>query len=128
MIVAFVGALVLAAGAVYWLLSGRAGAQKRESRESKAAATYSAVEIRPRSGACDAARALQGRRFLSTDAPALPLAKCTAAPCRCRFAKLSDRRTDGRRLEHDGLSAALFLPSNRRKRRDRRRTEQSPEG
>lgn len=127
MIVAFVGALVLGAGAVYWLLSGRAGAQKRAARESKAAAAFSAVEIRPRSGACDAARALEGRRYLSKDAPALPLANCTAARCRCRFSKLSDRRTDGRRLEHDGLSASLFLPSNRRKRRDRRRAEQSPE-
>jgi hypothetical protein len=73
-----------------------------------------------RRGACDGARALEGQRFLVKDAPSLPLKGCTAAQCSCSFGKLSDRRTEGRRLEHGGLSATLFLTNSRRKKRDRR--------
>jgi hypothetical protein len=36
------------------------------------------------------------------------------------FAKLSDRRTDERRLDHGALNASLFLTANRREQSDRR--------
>jgi hypothetical protein len=83
------------------------------------------VEIRTRSGACEPARALEGQRFLAKDAPALPLPSCDVAKCSCTFAKLSDRRTEDRRFEHGGLSAAMFLKTNRRAKRERRRAQKS---
>jgi hypothetical protein len=63
--------------------------------------------------------------MLAGQAPALPLAACNSARCSCSFVKLSDRRIETRRLEHGGLSAALFLMTNRRAKRERRRAERS---
>jgi len=121
MIEAFVGVLALLAGAVYWLVVRRARARSRPPPQpTKAGGRFGAVEIRIRSGACGAARALEGQRFLSKNAPALPLGTCAAAQCSCSFSKLSDRRTDGRRFQQGGLTASLFIASNRRTKRDRR--------
>jgi len=130
MIFALIGALVLATGAVGWFVFRRpAATQRRAPEQAKpAGGRFGAVEIRIRSGACQAARSLEGQRFLSKEAPTLPLPACTAAQCTCKFAKWSDRRSESRRLEHGGLSASIFLASNRRAKRERRRaakTQQS---
>jgi hypothetical protein len=118
--VTLVVAVVLATAAAWLLLRRRSDAGAGPAK-APAAKPFAAVEIRTRSSACAAARALQGQRFLSNAAPALPLAGCTAAQCSCTFAKLADRRTDDRRL--GGLSAALFLEQNRREDGDRRHGE-----
>lgn len=55
-------------------------------------------------GRCEAARALAGQRFLSTEAPPLPLADCSKPDdCRCRYSKHGDRRTPGTPLGHDAV-------------------------
>jgi hypothetical protein len=125
MILALIGALVVAAGAAFWLLfRRRAASQGSVPRQTKrAGGRFGAVEIRVRSGACQGARSLEGQRLLAKEAPALPLSDCTAAQCSCKFAKWSDRRAEGRRLEHGGLAASIFLANNRRTRRDRRRAK-----
>jgi len=120
MILALIIAIIIAGGAGYWLAARRGRQRPDAPRRTKPAGRFGAVEIRMRRGACDGARALEGQRFLAKDAPALPLKGCTAAQCSCSFGKLSDRRTDGRRLEYGGLSATLFLTNSRRKKRDRR--------
>ena len=121
MILTLVSVILIACGAGYWLMVRRREQPSPVPRAAKPAGRFGAVEIRPRSSACDGARALVGQRFLAKDAPALPLQGCAAAKCSCSFSKLTDRRTDGRRLEHGGLSASLFLQNSRRKKRDRRR-------
>jgi hypothetical protein len=123
MIIAFIAAIAVAAGAAYWLWPRRpAPSPDRAPPQTKpAGGRYGAVEIRVRGGACQVARSLEGRRFLSKEAPALPLSACTAAQCSCKFAKWSDRRSEHRRLEHGGLSASIFLANNRRTKRERRR-------
>jgi hypothetical protein len=127
-------AVVAAAAVAYWLVQRRRPAPDRQPTRGRApvpgrktAATgqpasprYGAVEIQARHAACEAALKLRGQRYLANEAPALPLAGCTAAQCSCAFVKLSDRRTEDRRLEHAGLSASLFLASNRRARVGRR--------
>ncbi len=132
MLLAVIAFLFLAAGVGYWLMSRRSpaparGPQKakesgkaKEPGKAKESSPFGSVEIRTRAGACDAARELVGQRFLAKEAPTLPLAACKSAQCSCSFVKLSDRRTDGRRLEHEGLGAALFQSTNRRSKRDRR--------
>jgi hypothetical protein len=130
MIEAFVGALA-AAGIGCWLLIRRSRARNNARHKSKAGPAggrFAGVHIRPRGGACGAARALEGRRFLSKDAPSLPLPECTASQCSCSFAKLADRRSEGRRLQQGGLTASLFIATNRRTRRDRRRPAPPPRG
>jgi hypothetical protein len=121
MVAAFVVlALLAVAAVVYRSTARRAAARSVAPREARAGGRFVSVEIRARSGACEAARALVGQRFLAKDAPALPLAACGAAQCSCGFAKLGDRRTDIRRLLQGGLSASWFAAANRRNKRDRR--------
>jgi len=121
LIATLVAIAVLAAG-VYWR-SHRPQSLPVPSRTARAAERFAAVEIRRGSGACQAARALDGQRFLANQCPALPLAGCPKKRCDCHFAKLSDRRTDDRRWGHDGLSAAMFNTAQRRKLADRRDTD-----
>jgi hypothetical protein len=113
-------ALALAAGAAGWLLLRRRGEKPAMPAKKKAAGRFGAVEIHTRGGCCEAARALEGRRFLAMQAPALPLPGCTATQCACKFGKLADRRTEDRRLEHGAISSSLFMASNRRAEPERR--------
>jgi hypothetical protein len=122
MILAFIALVLLATGAAYWLgTRPRTPPKERASPPTKAGGRFSGVEIRTRRNACRAAHALEGQRFLAKDAPALPLTNCTSVQCSCVFSKLADRRTEGRRLDHGGLSASLLIERNRRAKRDRRR-------
>jgi hypothetical protein len=58
---------------------------------------FRAVSIRHPAGCCRAASALDGKRFLSTNAPSLPLANCTKPGlCTCEYRMLADRREDYR--------------------------------
>jgi hypothetical protein len=123
MLIATVIVVAVLAAVVHWWLRRRPPSRHVPSRSARPAERFAAVEIRRRSGACEAARALDGKRFLANQSPALPLAGCTKAHCECRFAKLSDRRTDDRRWEHDGLSAAMFNTAQRRKLAGRRDTD-----
>lgn len=122
-LIAILLAIALLAVAGYWLWSRPSPARHALSRTAHTAERFAAVEIRRRSGACDAARALEGQRFLANQAPTLPLVGCTSTRCECTFAKLSDRRTDDRRWGHDGLSAAMFLDEERRNHAGRRDTD-----
>jgi len=72
-------------------------------------------------GTCSAARELGGRRFLSKDAPALPLTGC-AAPggCSCVYRHHPDRRVgDARR----GFVSAAGVRTERRRSIGRRLAE-----
>ncbi len=53
---------------------------------------YHAVSIEPGPYACAAANELRGEKFLSTEAPQLPLPDCTSSNCECRFTHYCDRR------------------------------------
>ena len=53
---------------------------------------------------CSAATVLQRRRYLTHEAPYLPLAECTDIQnCRCVYKHFDDRRTHVRREPDDGL-------------------------
>jgi hypothetical protein len=72
-------------------------------------------------GNCEAARPLDGRRFLSKDAPSLPLAGC-AAPggCTCVYRHHPDRRAGNPRR---GSVSAFDVRTERRHSKGRRLTE-----
>jgi len=53
---------------------------------------FHAVAIKYSENACDAAKAMTGRRFLSNTAPRLPLPECDFPKCSCKFAHYDDRR------------------------------------
>lgn len=64
-----------------------------EPRRLTATTKFHAVSIHYPSGACAAVKALAGERYLSTEAPPLPLPDCTHAKCECRFVHHPDRRS-----------------------------------
>lgn len=53
---------------------------------------FHGVTVRPGLVCCQAAQALTGRRFLSQEAPALPLPGCDQKTCQCAYSHFRDRR------------------------------------
>ena len=81
---------------------------------------YHAVAVMPGASACAAAKAIKGVRFLSREAPRLPLSDCPCAgTCQCRFAKYPDRRHHDRR---DIGSSHRWYPGSERRRSPGRRS------
>ena len=69
---------------------------------------YRAVAIRYPATCCRSAAALEGKRFLSTNAPALPLTNCSRPGlCQCEYQTLSDRREDFRPAPRPPARAAF---------------------
>jgi hypothetical protein len=73
---------------------------------------------------CDAAKALADKRFLSHEAPDLPLAGCDRDKCTCRYIHHSDRRSNEERrlpfVTHKGFG--FEIDEERRQSNDRRRS------
>jgi hypothetical protein len=84
---------------------------------------YHAVSIVPGVAHCDAARELRRRRFLSREAPPLPLAACTLGKCRCAYKHYDDRRTKARRAADRIGQPPPFSGSERRGTSGRRQTD-----
>ena len=80
-----------------WLLRKKITAQVltsgRPVEHSRIGNPYHAVTIEPGPRACAAARELDGKRYLSTAAPMLPVRGCTMASCRCSYVHHKDRRS-----------------------------------
>ncbi len=83
---------------------------------------WHAVSVKPGPGACDAAAAGKTSRWLSREAPMLPLPGCTRPDrCSCTYRHHDDRRAGGRRAaEMDAFSRPPQITTERRKRRTRR--------
>jgi len=89
---------------------------------------YHAVSVVPCDGACAMAEELRGRRYLSLDAPRLPLARCPLGDrCRCAYKHHDDRRMRMRRVSDrrtaDPTRPALWSGPERRRSGGRRRTD-----
>jgi len=71
---------------------------------------------------CDAARGILGARFLSRDAPRLPLTGCTSLEsCVCSYRHHADRRAAARRKDDVmGVRRGMPVPNDRRFDRGRR--------
>ena len=54
---------------------------------------FHAGSIKFTSRSCEAAKSMEGKRFLSSAAPRLPLPDCDVAECRCKFIHHKDRRS-----------------------------------
>ncbi len=106
-------------------LFGRTEPEAKPTTAKKAINPYHAVTIVPGHRTCAAARALQDRRFLSRQAPALPLKECDSAECTCRYEHYDDRRNGPRRARDLGVSIDGYEGDERRVRpkRGRRKNE-----
>jgi len=128
----FLAVVALALLAVWFVLRKRrdTGPQKPDRRTSAAKTSgstqYHAVSIRFEADACPAAKELQGRRFLSNEAPSLPLPECRAVTCRCHFMHHEDRRSGKDRRSPfgaGGLAGATGRYEKERRQQDDRRAD-----
>lgn len=78
--------------------------RKAVATTRKPASPYHAVCIIPGARACAAVEELRRKRFLSREAPTLPLRKCNVAACECRYGHFEDRRNGQRRARDFGVS------------------------
>ena len=91
---------------------------------TKKITAYHAVTIATGVRACEAAMALRRKRFLSREAPELPLEDCSCSTCACRYEHYDDRRKGQRRARDLGVSIDGFegtdnrLPTRRGRRKD----------
>jgi hypothetical protein len=80
---------------------------------------YHCVSVWSPKDACKPAKQLGDKRFLSKEAPLLPLANCTAMSCRCAYVHHEDRRMDGED-QRAPLKGRRGEGAERRSGRDRR--------
>lgn len=84
---------------------------------------FHAVSVRPGLSSCEAAQTVNGTRFLSAEAPQLPLAECDQATCTCSFSHHNDRRANRDRRSPFQSSIGIATTKShgeRRKKSDRR--------
>ena len=75
---------------------------------------FHAVTIAAGPRACAAALDLRDQRFLSRDAPPLPLKGCACAKCECQYEHYDDRRKTGRRARDMGVSLDGYTENEKR--------------
>jgi hypothetical protein len=85
-------------------LFGQAEPETNAAVPRKPTKLFHAVTIAPGYKACGAAKALRNQRFLSREAPPLPLKDCGSPECECRYEHYDDRRLRGRRARELGVS------------------------
>jgi len=96
-----------------------ADGQRRKRKEP-----WHAVSLLPRGNACEEVIALLSRRFLSTEAPRLPLKECPfAAVCNCVYQHYADRRQGPRRSSEETGFRTARPATERRAGRGRRRQD-----
>jgi hypothetical protein len=93
------------------------------AQSTPAPSPYHAVSILPGEHACGAAYRFTGHRFLSRQAPKLPLPTCDAFHCECRFKHHKDRRAGPRRRNDIGLMSGRYPGDERRRQGGRRASD-----
>jgi len=85
---------------------------------------WHAVSILPKGASCEAALAIRGTRFLSAQAPRLPLAQCTTPKtCTCAYKHHADRRGQPRRQDEAIGLRRTKVEQERRAQSGRRKTD-----
>lgn len=96
---------------------------RKRARVSTLSHLFHGIAIEPGDDACAAAQRLSEQRFLSEEAPILPLQSCTCVEnCRCVYRHFSDRRTEVRRDADMGLPER-HIPAEKRAGAGRRVTD-----
>lgn len=109
-------------------LLGRDPPEPATAAPRKAPNKFHAVTIAPGPRACPEACALQGRRFLSREAPLLPLKNCGSFKCECRYEHHDDRRKGNRRAHDIGVSIDGYEGVERRQEPKRGRRQSDGRG
>jgi hypothetical protein len=107
-------------------LFGRGEPAPKPAPVKKPANAWHAVSIAPGPHTCMAARKLEGHRFLSRDAPPLPLKNCDSKECTCRYEHFDDRRKGPRRAREMGVAIDGYEDDERREGAKRGRRKADP--
>lgn len=118
--------LLLAAAVALWQRHAARLKKHPAARAAKrdARSRYHCLEVRPGLPACEAAQQPGHVRYLSSEAPGLPVSGCTEQQCACRYTHHDDRREKDRRNPDGQLTN--FPPAmvgERRSRADRRKLQ-----
>lgn len=103
-----------------------ANLRKKDSQEPVRTqpSRYQAIAIFRGTVCCSIARRFSEHRFLTREAPTLPLNGCTMPQrCECRYLKFKDRRGDSRRLDDFAAATRLYGLKERRGAKGRRSTD-----
>jgi len=74
---------------------------------------YSGVQVNANPNTCcQAARDIAGQRFLTKNAPMLPLDDCDSDACICGYQRFDERRDEPRRLSDVGFDMASQMHDN----------------
>ncbi|MCJ7592138.1 MAG: hypothetical protein MUO51_12375 [Woeseiaceae bacterium] len=117
---------------IAWLVvrvrQNKAAVKSESTRVVKNTGKFHAVALKYTENACDAAKAMTGRRFLSNAAPRLPLPECNFPECNCRFAHYDDRRAGrDRRSPFAPAGATGTTGIHEQERRERNDRRQDPD-
>lgn len=109
--------------------SGQILLKKNRQANRANIACFRAAEIEFEDCACDAVKTLQGRRFLVSEVPRIPVPDCDKTNCQCSYVRYSDRRlwSEDRRAFF-GLNTSHYIQGDskeRRKLQDRRADQNS---
>lgn len=97
---------------------------KKIGSAAPARKAWHAVTIVPKGASCEAAHALRATRFLSAEAPRLPLPQCTSPKsCICAYKHYEDRRGQSRRKDEAAGLRRNKMTEERRAARGRRQTD-----
>ena len=108
----------------------KAGFARRPTKQDEKASetAHHAVSFSLPANACDAAKALIGKRFLATQAPIFPIDGCDVKSCSCGYRHHGDRRAGPRRTLEIGISEQFRTDGERRDSSDRRDYRQRSDG
>lgn len=90
-------AVVLSLAFLLRVRSARRDQERSTKARSRRGGAFHAVEIRSEGDPCSAARTVAGKRFLSSEAPNVPLPACSQEVCSCVYVHFEDRRARQRR-------------------------------
>lgn len=100
--------------------ASQSGKYKVAGAPAAPASPFHAVSILTGLESCAAARRFTGHRFLSREAPRLPLPSCDIAHCKCRFKHHKDRRVGPRRRSEVGMVHGIWQGDEKRRTGGRR--------
>jgi len=112
-------ALIPIAVVLIWFYLKRAKARSSSSRKTASSTSnreekFRAVSIQTGPRACTAAKYLKDKKFLSAQAPELPLSRCDISDCKCKYVYHKDRRDEDDRRFPSHIMEGVFSDKDKR--------------
>ncbi len=118
--------VVVLVSAAILLIRLRTLKQKRAAlRRKSKKPSFHAVAITPGAHSCAAVSGFENKRFLSAEAPQLPVSGCNCSQCSCHYQHFADRRSEegDRRALYQNRD--LFTATEKRHGRGRRASDKA---